>query len=162
MIFHFSISSDTPAATAAALAEILGGTAMPFPPVGIDSWIAISGDGRGTAIEVYARGWRIEPGEQDAPAVGRFDEKSERFGPVHFAVGTSLDEAEVRAIAAREGWRATYDKRGNVFGVIELWVDNALMIEVLTAEMQAEYLGAMNVQSWAKMLAAADDSRLAA
>jgi hypothetical protein len=46
----------------------------------------------------------------------------------------------VFAIAAREGWEAKYRRRGGAFGVIELWLENRVMIEVLTDEMQAEYL----------------------
>jgi hypothetical protein len=58
----------------------------------------------------------------------------------HAAVASPLQQAEVFAIAAREGWQAKYRKRGGQFGVIELWLENATMIEVLTAEMQREYL----------------------
>jgi hypothetical protein len=52
------------------------------------------------------------------------------------------------AVAAREGWPAKYRKRGGVFGVIELWIEGDRMIEVLTPEMQAEYLAAMTIPGW--------------
>jgi hypothetical protein len=55
-------------------------------------------------------------------------------------VASPLAETEVFAIAAREGWEAKYRRRGGAFGVIELWLENRVMIEVLTDEMQAEYL----------------------
>jgi hypothetical protein len=57
-------------------------------------------------------------------------------------VASPLEEAEVFAIAQREGWMAKYRKRGGLFGVIELWLENRQMMEVLTAEMQREYLAA--------------------
>jgi hypothetical protein len=63
-----------------------------------------------------------------------------RFTATHAAVASPLTEAEVFAIAARERWEAKYRKRGGAFGVIELWIENRVMLEVLTAEMQAEYL----------------------
>jgi hypothetical protein len=47
------------------------------------------------------------------------------------------------AIATREGWPAKYRKRGGLFGVVELWIEGRQMIEVLTPEMQSEYLSAM-------------------
>jgi hypothetical protein len=58
------------------------------------------------------------------------------------------------AIAAREGWPAKYRKRGGVFGVIELWIEGRQMMEILTPEMQAEYLAAMSIPKWRGMLAA--------
>ena len=59
----------------------------------------------------------------------------------HFAMATALDAEAVKAIAAREGWPVKYRKRGGIFGVLELWVEGDRLIEVLTPEMQAEYLG---------------------
>ena len=43
------------------------------------------------------------------------------------------------AIAAREGWRALVLPRGG-FDVIEFWIDNTVMIELLTPAMAADYL----------------------
>ncbi|HYZ24159.1 MAG TPA: hypothetical protein VE690_18570, partial [Rhodopila sp.] len=46
------------------------------------------------------------------------------------------------------GWIAKYRKRGGLFGVIELWLENALMVEVLTQEMVDEYLRGMTLARW--------------
>jgi hypothetical protein len=62
------------------------------------------------------------------------------FTASHAAIASPLEEAEIFAIAEREGWLAKYRKRGGQFGVIELWLENSTMIEVLTPKMQAEYL----------------------
>jgi hypothetical protein len=37
--------------------------------------------------------------------------------------------------------------------VIEFWVDNCLMLEMLTPEMQAEYQRSITVENWRAMLA---------
>jgi hypothetical protein len=58
-----------------------------------------------------------------------------------------LDQEGVLAIAHREGWAAKYRKRGGVFGVIELWIEGRQMLEVLTPDMQAEYLAAMTKEN---------------
>jgi hypothetical protein len=58
-------------------------------------------------------------------------------------MATSLTQEQVFAIAEREGWLAKYRKRGGLFGVIELWLEGDRMVEVLTHEMQAEYLAAL-------------------
>jgi hypothetical protein len=70
----------------------------------------------------------------------------DRFSATHGAIATPLDEVEVLAIAGREGWPAKYRKRGGMFGVIELWIEGHQMMEVLTPEMQSEYLGAMGAR----------------
>jgi len=43
-------------------------------------------------------------------------------------------------------------KRGPWFRVIEFWVDNALMLEMLTPEMQQEYQDNVTIQNWRAML----------
>lgn len=50
--------------------------------------------------------------------------------------------------------------RGGLFDVIEVWLENVLMIEVLTAEMQAEYQAAFTVETWTAMLDAAEPEPL--
>ena len=65
-----------------------------------------------------------------------------RFNATHYAMATKLGQDEVLAIAAREGWPAKYRKRGDAFGVIEILVEGCQMIEVLTDEMQREYVAA--------------------
>lgn len=140
MIFHLSIAAKNPQHVAGVLAEIWRGQSMPFPPVAVGSWMAVAGDERNTLIEVYPFGCELKPAEGDADAVGEVNPQAPRFTATHAAIATPLDEAEVFAIAKREGWQAKYRKRGGQFGVIELWLENSTMIEVLTAEMQREYL----------------------
>ena len=53
MLFHMSIAGRDPRHVAEVIAEIWGGEAFVFPPVAEGSWIAIAGDDRGTALEVY-------------------------------------------------------------------------------------------------------------
>lgn len=141
MIFHLSIDAREPQRVASVLAEMLGGKAVPFPPVAQGSWVALAGDDRGSLVEVYPRGTKLVQAPGDADAVSVQGEG----GPsaTHFAMATVLDEDEVFAIAAREGWPAKYRKRDGLFGVIELWIEGDHMVEVLTDEMQAEYLAAI-------------------
>jgi hypothetical protein len=154
MLFHLSIDAQRPQHVATVIAELWGGEALPFPPVYPGSWVAMAGDDRGTMIEVYPAGVELQPGQGDADAVGIVNEAAPRRTPTHAAIATSLSVDQVMAIAAREGWTAKYRRRGGVFGVIEFWVENAMMIEVLTPEMQAEYVGAITIDNWRAMLAA--------
>ncbi|WP_324750853.1 hypothetical protein SH591_05430 [Sphingomonas sp. LY54] len=154
MIYHVSIEADDPRHTAGVLAEIMGGVAAPFPHVGKGSWVALAGDAHGTLIEVYPRGTELHQGEghMDGFAIAG---THRRHGAVHLAIGTELAIERIYAIGAHEGWTTKYCRRGGAFGVIEFWIDNCLMIEVLTDEMQREYRDAITVQDMLAMVAEA-------
>ena len=70
------------------------------------------------------------------------------------AVATAFTQDAVLNLARREGWPAKYRRRGGVFGVIEMWIEGRQIIEVLTPQMQAEYLSAVTIPNWKQMLAA--------
>jgi hypothetical protein len=142
MLFHMSIAADDPEHVAGVIAELWKGRARPFPPIATGSWIAFAGDERGTAIEVYPQGTLLRETEGDADAHGEGG-GVDRFSPTHAAIATDLNQEEVLAAARREGWPAKYRKRGDMFGVIELWVEGRHMLEMLTPEMQSEYALAM-------------------
>lgn len=153
MLFHLSIAAHDPRHVAGVIAEFWRGEAFPFPPVAPGSWIAMAGDDRGTAIEIYPIDTVLREEDGDADAIGEPTGEI-RFTATHAAIATVLNQDEVLAIAAREGWPAKYRKRGNAFGVIELWIEGRQMVELLTDEMQAEYLAAMTVGHWRDMLTA--------
>jgi hypothetical protein len=142
MLFHMSIAAENPRHVAGVLAELWQGEARPFPPVSDDGWVALAGDERGTLIEVYPHGTVLREGDGDVDAYGD-PSGTDRFSASHGAIATPLDRDAVLALAEREGWPAKYRKRGGMFGVVELWIEGRQMMEVLTPEMQAEYLAAM-------------------
>ena len=151
MLFHVSIEADDPQHVAGVLAEIWQGEALPFPAVIDGSWAALAGDDRATMIEVYPRGTELHPTEGDA--IGKLS-AHRRHNPTHMAIATALSAERIFEICAREGWEAKYCKRGGVFGVIEIFMEGCQMIEVLTDEMQREYLEAITIPNWKAMLAA--------
>jgi len=143
MLFHLSIAARDPRRVAEVIAELWGeGSVLPFPPVSDNGWIALAGDERGTALEVYPLGTVLRETEGDADAHGE-PGGADAFTATHAALATPLTEKAVMAIAAREGWPAKYRKRGGLFGVIELWIEGRQMMELLTPVMQEEYLAAM-------------------
>jgi hypothetical protein len=107
-----------------------------------NGWMVLAGDERGTALEVYPHGTVLRESEGDVDAHGE-PSGADRFTATHAAIATHLDRDAVLAIAEREGWPAKYRKRGELFGVVELWIEGRQMMEVLTPEMQAEYVAAM-------------------
>jgi len=152
MLFHMSIAAHDPRRVATVIAELWDGEAAVFPPVIEGSWVAMAGDDRGTILEVYPIDTVLCEGEGPA---GAFGVRTGHIGrtPTHGAIATNLNQDKVLAIAEREGWSAKYCKRGGKFGVIEMWIEGRQMIEVLTPEMQGEYLDCMTIENWRRMLA---------
>ena len=133
------------------IAELWRGEAFPFPMVGKGSWVAHSLDDRRSTIEVYPRNLALYPGD------GAAEERSEsvsRHGPFHAAVATPLTIEEVEAVARRYDCHTRLCQRGPWFRVIELWVDDSLMLEMMTPEMEAEYRSSITPENWRAMLAA--------
>ena len=149
MIFHISISADDPKRTAKMLAELWRGEAFPFPMVAKGSWVAYAGDDRRSAIEVYPRDTAMYPTDRAA------EERSEpvsRHGPFHAAVATPLSIEEIEEIGRRYGCHTSLCQRGPWFRVIEFWIDNTQMLEMLTPEMQQEYQQHVTIENWRAML----------
>ena len=152
MIFHISISADDPKRTARMLAELWRGEAFPFPMVAKGSWVAHAGDDRRSTIEVYPRDMALYPTERAG---------EERYEPVsrnsafHAAVATPLTTEEVEEIGRKYGCHTSLCQRGPFFRVIEFWVDNCLMLEMMTPEMQEEYQRSITIENWRAMLASA-------
>lgn len=143
MIHHMSLAARDPERVARVIAALWQGEARPFPPVAEGSWVALAGDARGTTMEVYPLGTEFHPAAEDADGEVWRNPDPPRYGPGHAAVASPLGQEEILALAAREGWTARFRKRGGIFGVIEFWLEDSFMLEVLTPEMQAEYVGFM-------------------
>jgi hypothetical protein len=154
MIFHLSTAAAEPPRVAAVLAELWNGEVQPFPPIAAGSLVVMAGDDRNSLIEVYPLGTELVPAEGDADCITRHNAAASTRSATHAAIATPLTAEEVLAIAEREGWIAKYRKRGGMFGVVEFWLENAAMMEFLTADMVQEYLAAMTPANWRRALAA--------
>ena len=141
MLHHLSIPVREPERVARALAELLGGDVTEFGPLP-GSWIAWARDEAGTAIDCLPVGTELRPGEGTEECRFASAEQASPFGAVHAALSVDRSEDAIRSVAAREGWRSVRCDRGS-FGVIEVWVENAVMLEFLTPEMAVDYLAAV-------------------
>ena len=151
MLYHVSIEANDPHHVASVIAELWQGEAFAFPPIA-GAWIAMAGDERRTAIEVYPAGTVMRESAGDADAIGELRSPTS-FTSTHAAIATVLDRHAAMAIAEREGWPTKFRKRGGMFGVIVMWIEGRQMMEVLTPEMQAEYEAAMTNENWRNFLA---------
>lgn len=150
MIFHASIPADDPQRVAETIAEIWGGKAEAFRfPPWPGAYVAIAGDDRGTTMEIYPRAQAMAPGEEgDAPTWAKPDDSPSQYVAFHVATMSSKSDEEVLAIAQRQGWRALRCSRGDFFDVLEIWLENRILLEVLTPEMQANYKKNVHLEMW--------------
>jgi hypothetical protein len=167
MIAHVSIPARSPRDTALLLGALIDGEAFEFPVVP-GAWIAVARDGSGLAVEVYPDAMAHHPG------VGGVDPARAPEGPqtmpwedqiypdgaqlrpsaFHFALASPLDDAEIIRLAQNAGLRALKCERGGVFGLVEVWLDNTLLVEVLSAPELARYRAFMNPAACAAMFGA--------
>jgi hypothetical protein len=162
MINHISIGVHNPERAAKVLAELWGdATIIPFPPCP-NSFIVIANDGKGSAVEITPADTILVPGE-GAPPQENFDsatptEKYEakfsksdfvpQYVATHLNLNTHLSEQEVKAIGEREGWRVLTANRGEgLFQLIELWIEDRFMLEVMTPEQTARYVEIFSPES---------------
>jgi hypothetical protein len=140
VIHHISIPACDTRHVAEVLVGLFDGVLTEFGPYP-NSWIAWAGDDYGTAIEVYPVGTEMFPPEGDGHAQFRHNPVATRFVATHATISVDRSVEEIQATAAREGWRAARLSRGP-HEVVELWIENAVMLEMMTPQMTADYLAA--------------------
>jgi hypothetical protein len=142
MLYHVSIPADAPERVAQTIGEICAGVVLPFAPVP-GAYMVWLGDERRTIIEVNPRG-----GEH-VPATGQFGIRSNptpsAYSECHLAIGTALSADEVLAIGGREGWLTQRSDRGDRFAVVEVWLENKFLVEVLTDAEQQRYVRNLSI-----------------
>jgi hypothetical protein len=150
MIHHISIAAREPERVAAVLAELFGGYSFPFPPFP-GAYIALPGDTLGTAVEVLPLGDELAPGGDGEQVVSRRNEQPSSYTATHAAISVPVSEARIKQIAAREGWRAETFDRAGVFGLVEFWIENRLLVELLPPDKQGDYLDFMTPEKYAAL-----------
>lgn len=154
MINHISIAVNNPEKVANFLAELWNGAVFPFPPAP-NSFFVVANDGRGSAVEITPIDTILVPGE-GLPSEEDFDLKVKteeyeakfmksdfvsQYVPTHLNINTQLNEAEIKELARREGWRVLTCNRGEgLFQLVEIWIENRFMLEVMTPEQTARYV----------------------
>jgi len=145
MIHHLSIPAQNPLHVARTLVELFGGELTAFGPYK-NSYIAWAGDEYGTAIEVYPVGTEMFPDAGPGQANFRHNPSASSFVATHATVSVKRSKEEILTLAGREGWRAVELPRG-AFNVIEFWIENRVMLELMTEEMTNGYLRATRVDA---------------
>lgn len=155
MIHHLSISARDPKHVAEVLAELMGGTAVPFTP-NPGSFFALQLDEHGSGVEVHPAGLELRPNGKDGGSFAR-NAEPRGYTPTHFALSVAADADTIEAVAHREGWQCYRCDRGP-FHVIEVWLENEFMVEVLPPEYAREYLAFTRPDKVREQMAAARPS----
>lgn len=160
MIHHISISAKDPQRVASVIAELWQTQFLPFPPFP-GSFIVILNDGHGTAIEVTPMGTELMPGQDIQEVQSGINASPSAFTATHAALSVPVSEARIREIAAREGWQTGIFDRGPAFQVVEFWLEDRMLIELLTPAMAQRYLDFMTTQNFAELFGV-DEQQLVA
>lgn len=164
MINHISIAVENPEKAAGVIAELWNGMVVPFPPAP-GSFMVFANDGKGSAVEITPSGTVLIPGEglppendTEAPTE-EYEAKFVQTGSApqyvatHLNVNTHLSFEEIKEIGRREGWRTLVCNRGEgLFQLVEMWVENQFMLEVMTPEQTARYVEITRPEFFAEML----------
>jgi len=149
VIFHASIPADDPLRVARVLAELWRGEYYPF--LLPRTFIVFAGDDRGSELEVAPRGHELMAAPEQ---VGwHINEHPSPYNEVHLNIATPLSGDEVSTIAAREQWLARVCDRGGAFKVIEFWLENKFMLELMTAQEYERYRSTVTPAFWRSVLA---------
>ncbi len=148
MIHHISISAHNPLHVSQVLAELLQGQSVPFPGHP-GSYVALAFDPQGTMVEVHPFGTALVPGNAADEACQLLPNPTASiYIANHTAISVPVNIDFIQSIGKREGWRVAYCRRGdNYFDVIEFWVENQLLIELLSPEIVDRYLTFMSPES---------------
>ncbi|BAU66096.1 hypothetical protein STA3757_34980 [Stanieria sp. NIES-3757] len=153
MIHHVSLPALDPHHVANVLAEIWNGRAFPFP-INHNSYVVFAQDSsQGTCLEIYPQGTEMTPGSGDDEIQYVHKTANTSFGATHLALSVPISEKAIKDIARREGWRAVRCDRGpGCFEVVEFWVENKILLELLTPEMVPQYVSFMQPDNWENFL----------
>lgn len=156
MIHHLSLPALDPRRVAGVLAELTGGRPFEFP-VAPGAWMVLFGDRHGSALEILPAGtiWRPGPGEVEVAAA----EGPLACSAFHMFLSVPVSRERIEEVGMREGWLVRRCDRGP-FQLIELWIENRFMVELVTASMLPTYLSFMEPEAygtWLHQVQAAGD-----
>lgn len=164
MINHISIGVREPEKVANVLAELWNGMVIPFPPCP-NSFMVFANDGKGSGVEITPIDTILVPGEGLPPAgdytaaTEKYEAKfvQSKFAPqyvaTHLNINTHLDIEEIMEIGRRENWRTLVCNRGEgLFQLVEMWVEDRFMLEVMTPEQTARYIEITQPEFFAEAL----------
>ncbi|MEM7758199.1 MAG: hypothetical protein AAF298_08755 [Cyanobacteria bacterium P01_A01_bin.40] len=141
MIHHISLPARDPLNVAEVLTELFNNSyCAPFPSHP-GSYMAFAGDEYGTLVEVYPLETEMMLSKADNP-IQYQQNSAPQFITTHAVISIPLDQFQIESIAHAEQWRCLRCDRGN-FEVIEFWIENTVLLELVTPELTQQYTEAL-------------------
>ncbi len=155
MIHHVSIPARDPEHVARVLAEVMGGYAGPFIGPIPGAWVVYQEDGAGTGVEIYEEHTTLVPGEGSTMCATSASEPP-RAVAFHALISVKVDRDTIERVGAREGWRTHHFWRGprgmRLFELYEFWIENRVMLELVTEDMLPGYTRIANGRAQRELL----------
>lgn len=107
----------------------------------------------GLKIEVYPKGTELNPGTNQEELQFKQNDSSSKFTATHAAISVPLNQQEIEQIGEREGWRVVHCSREGLFEVMEFWIENTVMLELLTPDMAHQYQQTMKPENLTQLFA---------
>ena len=138
MIHHISIPAENPHHVAEVLAELFESVFEKFNACP-NAFMFYLGDEHLSELEVLPLGTELLPDSDGGEVNFKNNPSASPFMAFHALISTQRSEQEINEIAQREGWRVSRLSRGSL-EVIEFWIENRVMLELMTPEMTPAYL----------------------
>jgi hypothetical protein len=113
-------------------------------------------------FEFYPIGTELIPDSHQGQAGFQLNQQPTHYTSVHAAISVPASLEEIERIGEQEGWRVFLANRDGLFDVVEFWVENRLMLELLTPALTPRYLSVFSPQKLPELvdqLALADARR---
>jgi hypothetical protein len=137
MLHHISFAVRDPRHVAEVVAELWQGKTMPFPGH-TGSFIALAMDSYGTAIEFLPKGSVLKPTSNESSGWA-CEPNISGYTATHVNMAVPISEAEIYEIANREGWRAVRSGRQGLLELVEFWIENEIMLELMPPNLMESY-----------------------
>jgi len=138
MLYHLSFAVRDPQHVAEVVAKLWQGKSIPFPGH-VGSFIAMAMDAYGTAIEFLPKGSVLKPVASGEMEDWFQEPNTTGYTATHVNMAVPISEAEIYAIANREGWRAVRCGRQGFFELVEFWIENEIMLELIPPNLVEGY-----------------------
>ena len=148
MIHHISIPARDPGHVAKVLAELMQGYAGPFVGPIPGAYAAYANDAHGSGVEVYPDSTVLLRRDGDGPIGTRKPGEDLPQHAFHALMSVPSQRGDIERIGEREGWHTRHHWRGppgvRLFELYEFWVENRVMLELVTADMLPPYVAIAN------------------
>jgi hypothetical protein len=143
MLHHVSLNVRDPEHVAARLGYMFSAKVLraPRPPFPFNSWFVCFGDENGSLIEVLPWGEVRDPTGRAGIA---HDDQMRPHSGWHVLLSTHMPIEHVIAVAGHEGWHCETTHAG-LFQFVKVWIENAALIEVMSAGQAAHYVSTFGV-----------------